>query len=89
MVKQNREIFMTYQQIVHLGYCVDNGKTFLSWYSPSLLRAFELAYKTLVAGGFAFLLEDPPAPRVSVSLSQRRSDQRHPSEQGVVKPPIF
>jgi hypothetical protein len=43
MVRQNRELVMTYQQVVHLGHCVDASETFLLWHRPLLLRAFELA----------------------------------------------
>jgi hypothetical protein len=35
MVRQNRELVMTKQQVVHLGHRVEDGETFLLWYCPS------------------------------------------------------
>jgi hypothetical protein len=32
MVRQNRELVMTYQQVVNLDYCVDNSESCLLWY---------------------------------------------------------
>jgi hypothetical protein len=35
MVRQNLELVMTQQKVVHLGHCVDDSEIFLLWYCPS------------------------------------------------------
>jgi hypothetical protein len=47
MVRQNLELVITEQEVVHHDNCIDDSENFLPWECssslPSLLRAFEFA----------------------------------------------